>query len=107
MTKDTRTAAERWLGHKQEVAMSQCTEQGAREGAQPIGEIMGKSPFDLSDSDVDRIVDYFQRQRAEGRIKTPEPAPPKPKRSRRKTAPAQGDLFAEDATKGASSFPAQ
>jgi hypothetical protein len=57
---------------------------------------MGKSPLDLTQSDIDRIITYYKETRAAGRIKTPEPAAPAPappKRSRRKAAPAQDDLF--------------
>jgi hypothetical protein len=93
MTKDTRTAAERWLGHK-EVTTSPPSADQPPEATQAVGAIMGKSPLDLSEGEIDRSITYYKEARAAGRIKTPEPTPePVPKRPRRKTAPAQDDLF--------------
>jgi hypothetical protein len=82
-----------------EVTIGSCAEPPPGT-SQSLAEIFRKPPLECTDSDNAAIVAYFQLQRAEGRIKTPEPAPPKaPKRPRRKTAPArQDDLFTEDAT---------
>jgi hypothetical protein len=69
------------------------------EGTDPaIDALVGKSPFDLTDGDIDCVIAYYQEAAAKGHF---HPVPPKPvksapKRRGRKATSGQADLFAED-----------